>query len=65
MEPFPFFFFFDSHMTVDFNYKHAIGQKSEKYWGPRRNGWAGAISGGQGQSRMMQTGPTSLPAENP
>ena len=24
-------------------------KKSEKYWGPRRNGWAGAISGGQGQ----------------
>ena len=27
-------------------------QKSGKYWGPRRNGWAGAVSGGQGQYQV-------------
>ena len=27
-------------------------KKSEKYWGLRRNGWAGAVSGGQGQYRV-------------
>ena len=27
-------------------------KKSEKYWGPRRNGWAGAVSGGQGPYRV-------------
>ena len=28
-------------------------KKSGKYWGPRRNGWAGAVSGGQGQYRLF------------
>ena len=28
-------------------------EKSEKNWGPRRNGWAGAVSGGQGQYRLF------------
>ena len=27
-------------------------EKSGKYWGLRRNGWAGAVSGGQGQYRV-------------
>ena len=27
-------------------------KKSGKYWGPRRNEWAGAVSGGQGQYRV-------------
>jgi len=27
-------------------------KKSGKYWGLRRNGWAGAVSGGQGQYRV-------------
>ena len=28
-------------------------KKSGKYWGPRRNGWAGAVSDGQGQFRLF------------
>ena len=28
-------------------------KKSGKYWGPRRNGWAEAVSGGQGQYRLF------------
>ena len=28
-------------------------KKSGKYWGLRRNGWAGAVSGGQGQYRLF------------
>ena len=28
-------------------------KKSEQYWGLRQNGWAGAVSGGQGQYRLF------------
>ena len=30
----------------------SLSKKSGKYWGPRRNGWVGAVSGGQEQYRV-------------
>ena len=41
----------DGHTRVEM--RECIFKKSGKYWGLRRNGWAGAVSGGQGQYRLF------------